>query len=322
MNNIVVVGCGNIGSRLIQSLSNINSDKCGHYNIFGVEPFPQAWPTVQDRFEQENKGGHRLTLVEGPMSLPERRRFDGFCYGCPQPFGCALTDALAVCRPKNILLEKILFTKAADYAIAADLIAKTGAKCWVNTSRNIWPGYQALKTELSDNNITNFTVSGSDWGLGCNAIHFLSAYEYISGDEIVELKLELGSVELQESKRAGYRELTGRLVGKSANGAIISIESLAAPNTPISVAVQTNAGNYLINEGGQKIIKPTGADTEVPFGLLYTSQLHNMFETILMTGSSDLPTLENSTRLHLLLISSLNEAFHGDATLAYECPIT
>jgi len=321
MSNIVVVGCGNIGSRLIQSLSNVDSARYGVHNIIGVEPFPKAWPVVQERFEQENKGGHKLTLIESPMSLPEEADLMVFAMDARNRLA-ALTDALAVCRPKNILLEKILFTKAADYAIASELISEIGAKCWVNTSRNVWPGYQALKAELSGHSVSDFSVSGSDWGLGCNAIHFLSAFEYISGDEIVELKLDLDSVHLQDSKRAGYRELTGRLVGKSANGAQVTVESLEKPNVPISVAVQTSLGRYQINEGDQKVVSSARPNVESPFGLLYTSQLQCMFETILLTANSDLPTLTGSTRLHLLLISALNEVFHGNASLAYECPIT
>ena len=320
MNDIVVVGCGNIGSRLIQSLSNIDPKICGKMRITGLEPFPAAWPTAQARFAEENKGGHSLKMIETPKDLPSQADLIVFAMDARNRLA-AMTDVLAVCRPKNILLEKILFTKPADYALANALVDDCGAKCWVNTSRNIWPGYQALKTKLEGKKITEFTVAGSDWGLACNAIHFLSAFECISGEKLKTLDIDLKTALVNASKRAGYKELTGTLSGVSPSGAKVTVSSLAEANVPITVKVNTEIGNFLIHEG-KTIVDVANPAQESPFGLFYTSQLHGMFEKILTTGTSDLPTLEQSTHLHRLLLKALNEVFHGEASLAYECPIT
>lgn len=320
MNDVVVVGCGNIGSRLIQSLSNMSPDIVGKVRIVGVEPFLDAWPTVESRFAEANEGQHSLMMVDSPEGLPSCAELVVFAMDSRNRLE-AMTNTLALCRPKTILLEKILFSKPTDYETAKTLIDECSAKCWVNTSRNVWPGYQALKGKLAGQKIVEFSVSGSDWGLACNAIHFLSAFEFITGDRLEALSIDLGSAVINSSKRAGYKELTGTLNGVSKAGAIVTVSSVAEQGVPITVSVKTESGEYLIHEG-KTVKKLGGPDQEDAFRLLYTSQLHNMFEGIIRKAHSDLPTFSESSDLHLQLLKALNEVFFGKASLAYECPIT
>jgi len=315
---VIIVGCGNIGSRLLQSVSNVKVD--GLTEIIALEPFRAAWDIARERFDQENKGGYALTLVDNAGDLPARASLIIFAMDARNRLS-AMQDVLPRCQTPHILLEKILFTKWDEYQAARALIDQAGAKCWVNTSRNIWSGYQIFKDDLAGQSITDFTVSGSDWGLGCNAIHFLSAFEFISGDPITALSVAPGTAAILESKRAGYQELTGTLVGKSENGAVISVASLPEPGIPISVNVKTANSDWAVQEGKQRDNLLDDQEPK-PFDLLYTSQLHDMLEKIIVKGESDLPDFENSTRLHGLLIKALNGVFHGDKTLDKECPIT
>ena len=318
MKNVVIVGCGNIGSRLLQSVSNCTN--AGPLNIIALEPFKAAWETARARFEEANQGKHSFSLISAADELPKNADLMVFAMDARNRLA-AMKSCFAKCSTNNVLLEKILFTKAGEYEEAQALVQGMGAKCWVNTSRNVWPGYQQLRKILANEIITRFDVKGSDWALGCNSIHFLSAFEFIAGEAISSLRLNKDTASIYQSKRAGYKDLTGELLGTSPSGASISVASLAEPDIAIQVTVTTENNVYEITEGKQ-VMSIDGGDPDHPFGLLYTSQLNGMFERILKDGKCDLPNLEQSTALHLQLISALNEIFHGDASLAYECPIT
>lgn len=319
MPSLMVSGCGNIGSRLIQSLSNLDS---GPYDIYGIEPYAQAWPTVQERFDQENKGGHTLHMMASPKGVPPQVDLLIVSVDARNRLA-ALETALAATTPKAILLEKILFTKPEDYAKAEALIAKTGAPCWVNCSRNIWPGYQALKAELDEKGhaVEHYEVEGTDWHLGSNSIHFLAALEYIAGSPVKTVTLEPRAI-VRDAKREGYREVVGTLTGETQSGATYRISSLPETDRPIVVKVKAGGHTRIIAEGKHYYFD--GDSEQRPFPMLYTSQLTEPFEDLIVDKVSALPQLAESAALHLKLINELNGVFYPYEANASqnECPIT
>lgn len=316
---IMISGCGNIGSRLIQSLSNLKS---GPYDIYGIEPFESGWPMVQERFDEMNEGGHKLHLMTSPDNVPAEVELLIVSVDARNRLS-ALKTALAATNPKTILLEKVLFTKPEEFIEAQELIEDTGAPCWVNCSRNIWPGYQQLKSELdkAGHNVTHYDVAGTDWHLGSNSIHFLAALEYLTGSPVKSIALEDGAT-VRDAKRAGYKEVVGTLTGETESGATFRIASLAEPNQPIIVKVDAGGKTRVISEG--KTWHFDGEDDTHPFPMLYTSQLTEPFSELILHYRSDLPSYKSSKALHLKLFLELNRVFypHDDKPENRECPVT
>ena len=231
----------------------------------------------------------------------------------------ALTSVLEHCRPKAILLEKILFNKFEEFETVQAILDDLGVPCWVNCSRNVWPGYQTLKKTLGGNAVSSYTVSGSDWGLGCNAIHFIAALEYLIGEKVTELSMDKDTAAIRESKRAGYKEVTGTLRGKTASGTTISLSSLPTEGQAIFVNIETGDDRYEIMEG--KTIALNGG-TETPFPLLYTSQLTVPIIDILKNGHSTLPVYTDSVHQHHVMFKALNDIFYGAGNSEVQCPVT
>jgi len=310
MPNIVISGCGNIGSRLLQSVSNIEDTDIGTLDIYGIDPFQSSLDLSTERFHQENNGKHKLHMSTNAADLPAEAELLIVSVDAANRLA-ALTSVLEHCKPKAILLEKILFNKFEDFETAQAILDDLGVPCWVNCSRNIWPGYQTLKATLGGKAIKSYTVSGSDWGLGCNAIHFIAALEYIAGEPASSLAMDGGTAAIHESKRAGYKEVTGTLIGALASGGIISITSLLSEGEPISVKLECGDDTYSITEG--KTITLNGS-TDTPFPMLYTSQLTAPLVQILKERRSDLPSYQESVHHHKVLFKALN-----DET---QCPVT
>lgn len=55
---------------------------------------------------------------------------------------------------------------------------------------------------------------GGDWGLGCNAIHFLDLLTFFTGKVDFELDVSHLDSEIRVSKRERFVEFTGCLLGK------------------------------------------------------------------------------------------------------------
>ena len=320
MGNIVISGCGNIGSRLLQSVSNINDAAIGTLDIYGVDPFQSSLDLSTERFHQENKGGHNLHMSTDAAALPAEADLLIVSVDASNRLA-ALTSVLAHCKPKAIILEKILFTKFEEFETVQAILDDLSVPCWVNCSRNIWPGYQTLKQTLGGKNVTSYTVSGSDWNMGSNAIHFMAALEYVAGEAITSLEMDKDSAAIRDSKRAGYKEVTGTLTGVTASGGKVSLSSLPAEGHPISVILSSGENHYTIAEG-KTIVKNNAADTEAAFPMLYTSQLTQPIFQILKDGQSDLPTYEQSVRQHHLLFGALNDVFYGAGNSEAQCPVT
>lgn len=318
MPNIVISGCGNIGSRLLQSVSNIEDTDVGTLDIYGVDPFQSSLDLSTERFHQENKGGHRLHMSTETSALPKEAELLIVSVDAANRLN-ALTAVLEHCTPKAILLEKILFNKFEEFEIVQNILDDLGVPCWVNCSRNVWPGYQDLRKELSSKSVKSYAVSGSDWGLGCNAIHFIAALEYLTGDHVKHLAIDPTTAAIRESKRAGYKEVTGTLAGTLTSGTTISLSSLPVEGQPISVKLEAGNDQYEISEG--KTVSLNGG-AAAPFPMLYTSQLTGPLLDILKYGRSDLPTYADSVHQHRVMFKALNKIFYGAENSEVQCPVT
>lgn len=318
MANIVISGCGNIGSRLLQSVSNIDDPDIGTLDIYGIDPFQSSLDMSTERFHQENKGGHNLHMSIETSDLPSETDLLIVSVDAANRLA-ALTAVLEHCKPKAIILEKILFNKFEEFDTVQTILDELGVPCWVNCSRNIWPGYQSLKETLNGKPVKSYIVSGSDWGLGCNAIHFIAALEYVAGDTVTSLEMDQDTALIRKSKRAGYKEVTGTLRGITASGGTISLSSLPVEGQAISVVLEAGDDSYEIAEG--KTIALNGGDKE-PFPMLYTSQLTAPLVKILKEGQSDLPSYTQSVHQHKILFKALNDVFYGVGNSEVQCPVT
>lgn len=310
---VIIAGCGNIGSRLLQSLARVETVA---FEIIGVEPYDSARVVSTTRFEEARMGDHVLSWQETETVYPNK--IDLLVVSCDARNRMkALSSVLDKTAPKYVFLEKILFTRPEDFAAARVKLDATGAKTWVNTSRNVWPGYQSLKEKLKDTNSISYKVIGPDWNLGSNAIHFLSVVEYLTGSPFVELSFAPLSPGCREAKRQGYMEVMGTLTGLTERGDTVSLCADPSIEHPISVKLTAGTKSYVLHEAQQRLILN---EQETEFPMLHASQLESVFENILREGQCGLPTLEESTRLHIMFFDAIAPALKlkpGD-----EIPVT
>ena len=64
---------------------------------------------------------------------------------------------------------------------------------WVNTPRRLTQLYRFLKRTISDCTHLEFKIVDPMFGLGCNSIHFLDTFEWLTGEEISDINIDARS---------------------------------------------------------------------------------------------------------------------------------
>ena len=319
MYNIVIIGVGALGKRHLQSILNSKLE----LDIYCYDINEQAL----DNFEWENiYNNKKLTMVTSFYDLPKTVDFALFAMtanGRREMFD----QLIEHCTVKNILFEKVLFQKVKDYEHVDQKLKELNIHAWVNCARRQMDSYQELRERLKAAKEMRISISGGEWGMACNSIHEIDLVEFLSGsNETIIDKLSL-LPEMVDSKRKGFKEVYGSIVGHSGKCKSFYINCMKGSDVPSMVTVSTDIGQYVIIESKQKLIsllKEDGYDiNERDFVMPYQSQMTQyVMEDILLTGESRLARFDVSSRLHLVFIEPLIKFFKENGWENESCPIT
>lgn len=321
---IALIGAGQLGSRHLQALGLLNRP----VKIEVVEPFYQSVERAKERFAQIGNGVN-IQSVEYYSSIEElTTNIDLVIIATNSDVRRSIIEKLV--QIKNIrylILEKVVFQKEEDFAAIKKLMEEKNIKAWVNCARRMWPFYQNLRIKLKDATKVDLQGKGSNWGLGCNAIHMLDLYAFITGETDIELSNEHLDNRWINSKRQGFVEFTGNLLGKTKRGDI-SLVSHAADSVPYIVEIYSDLLRCFVNEStGQAWLAEKENNwqwQEIDFQVLYQSQLtHLAVQEILDNGTCQLTSYEESWLLHIPLLKAFIKHINKDIVEDIKiCPIT
>lgn len=317
---VVLVGCGNIGTRLLQSLLTSVPDA----HVLCIDPSEDARALAVQRASEV---GHEAS-VDVAAEIQEGAAPDLAIVATTSAPRRSIVETLAArLSPKLYLLEKFLFPKIEDYAAVEALMAKSGARAYVHTPRPVWPGYVRLAGILAADNDScrQMRVSGQQWNMASNAIHFVPAFEALARAPIVAWDASGLDADPVPNKRDGYLEVTGTLKGMTRDGAELILHSAAGEAPPLSVSLSTQAREVSINEAGGTMTlrsKADGSEVSEPFGMLRASEMQETFSALSKTGSCSLPALADLAAPHIALIRHFNAVFFGPGQDDKACPVT
>ncbi|MCG3683486.1 Gfo/Idh/MocA family oxidoreductase [Aliarcobacter butzleri] len=321
---IALIGAGQLGSRHLQGIakSTLNID------IEVVEPFETSREVAKTRFEEipTNDKVKSIKYLENIGQLAENIDLVIVATNADVRF-MVVEELLSTKKVKNLILEKVLFQKIDDYTKTKELLQKSHTKCWVNHPRRMYPFYQELKEKLKKSNSFNFSISGGNWGLACNGLHFLDLISYLSNSNDFTLNTDFLDKEIKETKRTNFIEFTGNLIGKTINSSF-SINSFDI-KSPMQFSIASNTLNAVIDESNGWIrIKSMDNDWKEEIKnekiVYFQSELTNIIlDEILNKGMSSLPTYEESMKTHLVFLDSLLSFINNNSDEKFEyCPIT
>jgi predicted dehydrogenase len=325
MNKVLILGAGNIGSRHLQSLARSDIP----LGVSVVDPSIQALKTSEQRFNGMAGSG----LVATPEYLQNLddagREFDvGIIATASDIRRAVLEDLLSKHKVRYLILEKVVFQSSSDFEYVIDLLKSKHVKAWANFPRRAIPFYHELKKTMKPHEQIFYTVQGGDWGLACNAIHFIDHLCYLIEETDYEVSCHGLDKDLKESKRKGFVEFTGALHCNFRNGSELNLISQNGSNQPPLITIMNKSMLYVIEE--EKGLARVSHEEngwkleETPFRLYHQSELtHKLVEDIINTGNCGLTPIEESYLIHKPLLESFIEHLEDLTGKKYSsCPIT
>jgi len=324
MKKIVIIGAGQIGSRHLQGLANSKLE----ISIEVVDPFENSRVIAKQRYEEiiNNSNIKSIDFYESISQLSDE--LDVVIVSTGSNVRTKVVNELVKLKKiNNLILEKVLFQTIEEYYAMEELLDKNNIKCWVNHFRRVLPFYKKLKEQLSNSKQISYMYQGGNWGLGCNALHFIDNLAYLVGSTNLELTNNFLDKKIYDSKREGFIEFNGLLAGKIDNHVFTLYSN--AEYTPGYLTISSDELIVKIDET-QGIVKISKKENEwkeeiIEEKILYfQSELSDiLIENILNNHICDLPTYKQAMELHIPFIESLlnhmNKINGKDNKL---CPIT
>jgi len=299
MINIMIVGLGSIGNRHLESILKININK----NIFLIDPkyysnnqtpIPNTSNTKILKFSKISNFNKIFDLVI--ISTNSDVRFE-------------ITKNLFKSNKfKNLLLEKVSFTKPVQYNIINKKAKQYNTKVFVNYPRPMWKSYINLKKIIKNEDIIDINFSSFSWHLCSNSLHYINLFNFLTNTDSINFDYHRILNRYFKSKRNSFYELKGSLVFcNHAKQKLYLHDTFKYSDQKLTINTNKYCINIFERNGFMKIYnKDQKKITKNKFKIEFQSNLTNIFfQSILDKNFSKLPSLADCTRSDTIFLNSL-----------------
>jgi predicted dehydrogenase len=318
MNNVTIIGAGQLGSRHLQALKSVKFP----LNISVIDPSQKSLATAEQRYDEMPKGKHNYK-VKYLQEISSGQNIDLVIVATTSDVRArVIKNFLKNNQARYFILEKILFDKHSDYRAIEDLFSGSKIKGWVNLPRRVSPTYKNIKEELNGRAIS-LRGTGSQWGLACNAVHILDLISYLTGDSDYTIGVHGLDKEISLSKRKGFLEVNGTLCANFKNGSYCELSSHVSGKAPFLMEIFNENARYIIRESEGKYWT-SGAKNgwrweEISFKNPLVSETTTVaVEDILANGSCSLTPYKESAKIHISLLEPLRNFLNKNSGKKYE----
>lgn len=300
---IAIIGAGQIGGRHLQACALLH-----HANIHVVDPSSASIEMAHQRFKEvKGSGNVEVNYWNQIKDLPSSVDV------CIVATNSAIRRdviqrVLAHCKVEYFILEKVLFQRIEDYTFISDLFECHSVKAWVNCPRRIFDVYTDIKNNI--NGPLSMFVSGNEWGLASNGIHFIDLFQYLcnSRDDITIHSEALNNI-VYESKRPGFEEYKGTITVQAGENTL-NLSCFEGEYKLPSIVIYSHDKSWLVVESNPSyVVNLSDNNAELirqPFDIPFQSRLTNILvEQIMQKGSCALPSYEESMAIHIAFLDAL-----------------
>ena len=303
--NIIVIGCGQIGSRYIQGLAGMNIKTQIHI----VDKSNQAIDLCKKRLEEIKENKNQLRYFN---SFPQNvKEYNTAIIATTSSGRYNIIKELNKCyKIDSWIVEKVLAQSTQEIInICAEIGLNKNA--FVNTPMRIMEDYKKVKKEIfkfNSRDVHSIDIEGGGWGMACNSIHYIDLISwwmetnvsYIDSNEIESWK---------ESKRKGFIEAFGKLKIYFCNGVKLNL-NCSEEFSELKIIIKTTNGNWIINEESGIMISPK--DKEINVKLEFQSSMTGpLIEKLISKRKCDLPHIIESSVNQIKMIESFITSFNN-----------
>lgn len=325
MINIAIIGTGEIGSRHLQGLANLNEDAV----IQVVDPSEKSLKIATERFNQiRPKKQKKILLNLYPTIDCLQGSLDLALIATNADIRATIIrNLISKIEVKKLLLEKVLFQKETDYFEIQNLLRKKNIPAWVNFFRRETIFYKEVKKKINLLDKIHISVRGSLWEIGCLGTHFIDLLAFLSDQKDFKFENSKLDPKILAAKRTNFKEFTGILEGRNSRGDSLLLESRVHGSEPRILRIENGKTWHKLTEkvGGADYEYFDGKekdqrDIEIPVQSLRT---HLLAKKIIHENNCNLTEFNESVDLHLPLIKVLlNHIQQITGKEIKACPIT
>lgn len=318
MNNICIIGAGQLGSRHLQALKIVLQP----LNITVVDTSEESLKMAEERYQAAaGSGNHQLRYVKTLGETPQT--FDLAIIATTSNYRREVVEKLLnTCSVKCMILEKILFQRYEDYQKVEQLLEKSNCQAWVNCSMRAMTFYAELTKKITSGPLT-YLVTGSQYGLITNIIHYIDHIAYLTGCYDYEVMTGALDPKPVPSKRPGFLELNGTLAVHFKDGSHGTFTCFPDRETPFLVEIHSKEYRCIVRENERKAWESSQKNNwhwqevsaEIPFQSQMTATLT---ENILKNGSCPLIPYKKAAQLHLTLLEGLRTFLNDSSDKKYD----
>ena len=308
----IVVGFGNMGCRHTQSIirSFPNAKVCV------LEPSKDNFEKNCKRINVQSENIERYSEIESLNG-----HFDFCVVATSAEPRFKIVKILVEYGIKNFLLEKVVFQSKEQFDIIKKLKIKENVNIYCNFVSRYFPNYIDIKKEMSKKPF-KMIVSGGDFGLACNCLHYLDIFQYLRKDFS-----KINSHNLKEnldgnSRGKNYKELYGSLHLTNSFGDSFSIISdLDKENGLLEVTIVSGDKIHVLNENSlNHTIISNKTIIQKRFEILRTSELTGPIIKDFYSKKILLPKVSETLHNHIQIFKVFNNTFK--LSEFDNCPIT
>lgn len=320
--NFLIIGVGQLGSRHLQALGKVDCTS----NIYVLDTSINSRTTALDRFNESNpEYAGNLCFLNNLTELPAK--IDLAIIATTSNIRLSIIeDLLKSTTVSNLILEKVLFQDLNHYPHAEMLFRAHNVRAWVNCPQRLWPFFQEIRARFGNSANLEILVQGSNWGLGCNAVHNADIATFIwTGSLNHYARLDPF---VHESKRAGFKEFTGELMTRAECGGMVRQVSYSNGNAPFRISVTHPMAHLhwdvlsgtLIEANEKSNWEWIRREIRTPYQSELTAQI---VENILIGRDCGLPDYKSAAHIHTGVLKAILDGMRRNhIDFGNVCPIT
>lgn len=302
--NITLIGAGNIGFRHFQSLIKLTKQA----NLFVCDKQQSTLDKCNAYFKENPNTTISVEYLSKLNQLPSKIDYAIIATTSLVRLEVCI-ELLKLVKVKRLIFEKFLFPKLSHYVQAKEILEQHKVLAFVNCPMRLWPTYLKIKELLNSSLPTQFQFVGSNWGLGCNSIHYIDLFSFLTNQKEFHYSNQFLLPKILESKRSGYKEFGGTLVATNSRGDFISLTSLSDGKLPNTITISNREIQIVIEESFSNAFYRSHTNgwtaEQIKLETIFQSNLtHKIIENLENNLPAGIPSFHESAQLHQDLLKT------------------
>ncbi len=165
------------------------------------------------------------------------------------------------------------------------------------------PLYHQIRNNFELDAPIHMQLTGGNWGMACNAIHFLELLVWFTGETLDEVDTSGLDAIWVASKRPGFSEINGRLSATFSKGSTLALSCIAR-DFPLVISIKTSTATITVDEHQGHASDDKGRVIHGEMKL-QSALSGPIADSILGYGNCDLPTLASSAVAHRRFLNAM-----------------